>query len=216
VCAAFRPRAPRSLHRGAAKRPRDNLFQCAGFALATQEARPPRASAVRYLTRALLYGTHEPRFRGAWLLISGIAVPFTARGAGPAEGTPAAESPAVNVEPQQREDSPERPLRWYGWQTLASDAASIGLIRTGFAVGDRSAGSDGSLTATSGFIGLGTAGYLGGAPTVHAFHHNPGRSIASVGLRLGLPLVSAIVGPRLKRVRPLEAKIFTSAAWTVP
>jgi hypothetical protein len=73
--------------------------------------------------------------------------------------------------------------RWYGWQTLTSDAISIGV----FAAGMR---DDESKGAT--FVGL--FGYLFGAPFIHGMHRQTGKSLGSFALRAGLPTVGAIVG----------------------
>jgi len=60
-----------------------------------------------------------------------------------------------------------------------------------------------TLWALSGAVGLaggralliaGAVGYVGGGPTIHALHHQHGRTAGSVALRLGLPLVGGAVG----------------------
>jgi hypothetical protein len=37
-------------------------------------------------------------------------------------------------------------------------------------------------------------GYLGGAPTLHILHHRPLNAVGSVGLRLALPALGALIG----------------------
>ena len=58
---------------------------------------------------------------------------------------------------------------WYGWQTLLTDAAAV----LGVYVSP-------DLT-----LGL----YLAGGPVVHWVHGNAGRGFASLGLRVGAPVV---------------------------
>ena len=66
---------------------------------------------------------------------------------------------------------------WYGWQTLTLDALSIGTV-----------------LATQGDATVGFVGYLAGPPIIHAIHGNVGKGAASVGLRLGLPVVGGGIG----------------------
>lgn len=58
--------------------------------------------------------------------------------------------------------------RWYGWQTLLSDASAV------------------LLTGASAEVGLGL--YVLGGPIVHWSHGNTGRGFASLSLRVGAPL----------------------------
>lgn len=67
--------------------------------------------------------------------------------------------------------------RWYGWETLTVDAVSISAIPV---------------------AGVGIAGYLLGGPIVHASHDRWGIAAASLGLRLGLPLVGGMAGSKLE------------------
>lgn len=64
--------------------------------------------------------------------------------------------------------------RWYGWQGLIVDGASILLV-------------------TPAIPPLGVGGYFLGAPIVHAAHGRWGAAGGSVLLRIGLPVVGAIV-----------------------
>ncbi len=63
---------------------------------------------------------------------------------------------------------------WYGWQMLLADGGTIGLA---------AASGDGALAL----------GWLGTGATIHAVHHNYGRSVLSVGLRVGLPFIAGSV-----------------------
>lgn len=85
----------------------------------------------------------------------------------PREGAPRRSAPAPDG-PHPTETV------WYGWQTLLSDGAAL---------------------ATTPIVPwLGVTTYLLGAPLVHAAHGRPIVSLASVGLRVGTPLVGAVGG----------------------
>jgi hypothetical protein len=73
---------------------------------------------------------------------------------------------------------------WYGWKTLTLDAAAAGVALGGLAAFD---GSEAS-SAVVGSLALSTYGF--GAPVVHLLHDEPSRAIASLGLRVGLPVVA--------------------------
>lgn len=73
---------------------------------------------------------------------------------------------------------------WYGWQTLTSDAATLGLIVLAI------------KTSNGGTVPLAVAsvGYVGVPIVIHAAHDQPAQAAASAGIRLGLPLVGGITG----------------------
>lgn len=73
------------------------------------------------------------------------------------------------------------PARWYGWQTLTADAAALGL-----AFGSASARSRAGVTAAA-------VTYLVGAPVIDGASGEGGNGGMSVGARLGLPLLGAVV-----------------------
>ncbi len=75
---------------------------------------------------------------------------------------------------------------WYGWQTLITDGAALTLAL----LADSPRSSD--LSSAVGLLALGAYGL--GAPIVHAVHHNPGKGLASFGLRLGMPIAGAFAG----------------------
>ncbi|MGE5186901.1 MAG: hypothetical protein ACM31C_32845 [Acidobacteriota bacterium] len=90
-------------------------------------------------------------------------------------GTAVAEpvlSPPSLTEPAP---APVKQTEWYGWQILAADGATFALA----------AGTEHGEIAF-GWIGTGAA--------IHAAHHNYTRSLLSVGLRVGLPILGASVG----------------------
>jgi len=72
----------------------------------------------------------------------------------------------------------------YREQTAASDAAAVGLL---FVAG-------GAKTVQLIPVALGT--YFLGAPVIHLVHHRPGRAAASLALRVGLPILGAMIGAK--------------------
>jgi hypothetical protein len=78
--------------------------------------------------------------------------------------------------------------RWYGWQTLLSDAGAISILALGSSVDSR----DGTLARALQIAGA--ASYLFGAPAIHWLHSRPSKALASAGLRLGAPAVTGLVG----------------------
>jgi len=70
----------------------------------------------------------------------------------------------------------------YRSQVLAVDVTSLVVTGAGLA-GDAPAG-----------IFLGVTGLVIGSPIVHVAHGNEGRAAASLGLRVGLPVVGGVIG----------------------
>ena len=68
---------------------------------------------------------------------------------------------------------------WYGWQVLAADAT--GLLAT--------IGCVSAVQADECFVP-----YLIAAPSVHLSHRRPTQALASLGLRVALPLAGALIG----------------------
>ncbi len=88
-----------------------------------------------------------------------------------------------------RADEPAPETRWYGLQTMAADAVSTTL----FLLGPQDVIIKGSERPA--FIALGLAGYFALPPLIHwAGHDRPGAALASLGLRVGVPLAGALVG----------------------
>lgn len=121
--------------------------------------------------------------RGWWIaLFLGAVLPCRA-----ASALPRSDDALVPTETRDTQESPCPALtkrHWYGWQTLATDGAGIGLIVMGGALGYRGLAAG---TATS--IGVGAL-FLGG-PSVHVAHGRWGIGVLDFGLRLTLPLVGA-------------------------
>jgi hypothetical protein len=95
-----------------------------------------------------------------------------------------AEEGATTAAPPPVASAP-RPWVWYGWQVLIADALAAGV---GAIAAPENAHGD------AGVIGLAAAGYIAGGGVVHLVH---GRYLAaglSLGVRLLLPVVGALVG----------------------
>jgi hypothetical protein len=93
-------------------------------------------------------------------------------------------------EPAQSRASPCAPLtkrQAYGWQTLATDGAGVGLIIVGGALQ-----FEGPVAITATSVGVGSL-FLGG-PMVHVAHGRWPIGVLDFGMRLTLPIVGAYVG----------------------
>jgi hypothetical protein len=88
----------------------------------------------------------------------------------------------VDPPPIAFEPNPDRSSKWYGWQTLAADGVSAGLLSIGLV----------SWTVES-TVG-GYAGLLLATPVIHVVHGHVGRGIGSFALRLLIPAFGAGVG----------------------
>lgn len=75
--------------------------------------------------------------------------------------------------------------RWYGWQTLSLDAAALGLGVVSFAT------ADSEETASALFAWSALSTYAFGPPAVHLLRGHEGKSLASLGLRVGVPVLAA-------------------------
>jgi hypothetical protein len=85
---------------------------------------------------------------------------------------------------------------WYGTETLLTDAGALALFLSGVAVNDRG-------TSRSIVVGSGVA-YLLGGPVVHLLHGRELTSLASLGLRVGLPATGGLVGRGLAGLGPYD------------
>lgn len=85
--------------------------------------------------------------------------------------------------------------RWYGWQTLAVDAAATAIIVTSVSGQD---GGSRALDIGTGsgkmILGLGIGSYALGGAAVHLAHGQPFKAIASVGVRAVSPAVMTGAG----------------------
>jgi hypothetical protein len=71
---------------------------------------------------------------------------------------------------------------WYGWQTLATDGAAL-FLNFGQTPTERGA----------------LAAYGLGGPMVHLIHERPMTALASLGVRVGLPVLGFAIGSALDR-----------------
>lgn len=78
-------------------------------------------------------------------------------------------TPSPDAETKAEGPTPKTESRWYGYQTLASDAAAVAL----FAM---SAGSDSEpVSTTAGVLGLAT--YAVAPAIIHGVHGHPGKAV---------------------------------------
>ena len=85
------------------------------------------------------------------------------------------------------EPSDESVVPSYRGSTLASDGVAVGALAIGVA-------------ARADFMAvLGLATYVVGAPAMHLTNQRYGRAAASVAMRVGLPLLGAVIGDSLPR-----------------
>jgi|SRR6185369_81191 len=108
-----------------------------------------------------------------------------------------AEDAAVQVEPPQREASAQPERRWYGWQTLTSDAASVGFLIGGIHAADGYGLYGGGHPGSDVLLTAGLAGYVGGGPALHFIHKRPAAAAGSIGLRLILPVLGGLISSGL-------------------
>jgi hypothetical protein len=102
-------------------------------------------------------------------------------------------APAEEDRDDATEDARLGPRRtWYGWQTLAADGASFGMLTAAVVLSNQSGGQ--SKNDAGALLWFGALGYELGPGIIHFIHKNPGRGFASMGLRLGMPLAGAILG----------------------
>jgi len=84
--------------------------------------------------------------------------------------------------------------RWYGWQTLIADGASLAVGVTG-AYFDSSRGT---MTASTMGIATGVIGYAVAPPMIHWGHGHVAAGFESLGLRTGLPIALALLGDAIQ------------------
>ncbi|MGE0324425.1 MAG: hypothetical protein AB7S68_19060 [Polyangiaceae bacterium] len=93
--------------------------------------------------------------------------------------------PQVSFSPAREREGSDKPAytgpyrlehRWYGWQTLLVDAASVGL----------------AVVTQNAYVFLG--GYWIFPPVLHLGHGQPSRAIGSLGLRVALPFIGMGLG----------------------
>jgi hypothetical protein len=121
-----------------------------------------------------------------------------------------------------RADTPEATAnekRWYGWQLLLPDAVGLGALTAGGIV---AAARNGGVGAGFFYTGFVVSNFDG--PFVHLFHgvsrkhvneHVENVSLASLGLRVGLPIAGLAIGFGIgSRVGPCPPNAVTSPCQT--
>ena len=102
------------------------------------------------------------------------------RSGGPGQAPPA---PSLAAQAPIQVQPPATVRQWYGGQVLLADGVSFAL---GLGVA-RATNGDGGFKVMA-------AGWLLGAPAVHAVHHRPGTALASLAMRAGLTLGAYYAG----------------------
>ena len=116
--------------------------------------------------------------------------------ASPALAAPPAAPAAVPGSAQPPSSSLHTVSHWYGWQTLTTDGASI--LMSVVALNSLS-GSDSGTANALGLLSVGT--FVAGGPIVHFAHGNVGKGLGSLALRVGLPILSGVVGSAVERTQ---------------
>ncbi len=93
------------------------------------------------------------------------------------EASPAADQPVAKVSKESH---------WYGYQTLAVDAAALGLYALS---GTADGTTAGSVLGTTGVVA-----YAVVPGVIHLAHHSPGKAVGDLALRVGTPLVAGAIG----------------------
>ena len=92
--------------------------------------------------------------------------------------------------------APEAPV-WYGWQIAVVDVPALALVAAGI-VNTPVVGSSAS-NVNAPLVALGGVAYLMGGPMAHLAHGRSGAAFGSLGLRVGVPLVTGVVAAAIKK-----------------
>lgn len=128
--------------------------------------------------------------RAAWVLPVLTLAVLVLDAAHPREA--AAQSVAVGWSQPLSATSPPAPPAarvWYGWQTFLAEGAAVSALVLLLVVLDQSAADATTIDLT---LGAGLAAYLLAGPAVHVAHGRLGAALASLGLYVGIPAVSAL------------------------
>ena len=93
--------------------------------------------------------------------------------------------------------TPAPPARiWYGWQVLATDGALAAVTAAALAGDQEDLGE------------IALLGLLVSGPIVHGVHGKGTRALASLGLRIGLPLAGGLIGLAIADCPPRDPNAF--------
>jgi len=92
-------------------------------------------------------------------------------------------APRADATSRRTDHEEEEETSWYGWQTLIADGTS--LIALPIAAG---------VTQSGALGGVALGGYLLAPPFIHGAHGRWGIFAASLGLRVGMPVVFGLLG----------------------
>lgn len=88
------------------------------------------------------------------------------------------------------ETKPEEPMRWYRGEMVLADAAAVGVGIVGLSFAHSGSG----YRSLEGYYVPGALAIVAAGPIVHGLHHDGTGAVESVALRVGLPLLGAMLG----------------------
>jgi len=113
----------------------------------------------------------------------------------PLRAEPYAPPPEPYVPPPEPYAPPEtdrHPSRWYGWQTIATDAAAVGLVTAGIVwVASAPIGDDGPSVT---LMGASYVTYVLGAPIMHFARGHSKKGLGDMALRVFAPPLLGVIG----------------------
>lgn len=119
--------------------------------------------------------------RASILSVVLVSTLFAANASADEEQPPAPAAAPAPASAYASADKPAKETNWYGYQTLFSDGAALGV----------------GMLAPKGGIGFAYAGlatYAIGAPIIHLAHGSGGKALGDLALRVGTPFGAAFVG----------------------
>jgi hypothetical protein len=112
-----------------------------------------------------------------------------ARADGPPGAAPAA-PPGYQWQLAPIEAQSDEPVRWYRGSMAVADAAAVGVLMMGVSRADPGAG----YRSTQWYFLPGALAIASFGPIVHGLHGNGVGAVESLALRVGLPLLGAMLG----------------------
>jgi len=120
-------------------------------------------------------------------LVLTAAAMHTARADAPSSVPPAPAGYQWQLAPV--ETKPQEPVRWYRGEMLLADTAAVGVGVIGLSFAD----SGGGYRAVEWYYLPGALAFAAAGPIVHGLHHDSTGAVESLALRIGLPLVGAML-----------------------